>query len=104
MKWIIYWTFYVSSLGDKDISGTITVTDSTVTTYALDYQYITWNITSKKETKGDRIYYGEYFLERNKITSYLVINQTRVYQYIATEPPIHIYLTRKDETRYKSRR
>lgn len=100
MKFIIYWTLYASSLGNAEISGTISINDTTVTSYILGYGYTTWNITEKKEIKGDvRLSYAHYYLERNNITSYLVINQRYVYQYIATEPPIHIKLKRKDEYR-----
>jgi hypothetical protein len=102
MRWLIYWTFYSSSLGDKDIAGVITVTDTTITTYALGYQYITWEILEKKQKLEDnRIIYGEYFLERNQIKSYLVITRKSVNQYIATEPGVHIKLTRKWEFRPK---
>lgn len=102
MKWLIYWTFYTSSLGDAKISGVITITDSTVTTYALGYQYITWDILEKEQKiEFGRIISGNYLLERNQIKSYLVITRKSVEQYIVTEPAIHIKLTRKWEFRPK---
>lgn len=104
MKFIIYWALYTSSLGDAKNAGTISITDSTLTSYVLTCGYVIWDIKEKKEILSDknRLYYGHYYLERNNINSYVVITRTSVYQYIASEPPIHIKLTRKDE--YKNRR
>lgn len=80
----------------KDTAGVIIIQDSIVTTYVMDVGYIDWNIKEKEQTTDDvRIIRGEYLLERNQITSYLVITRDDVYHYINTNPSVKIRLKRK---------
>lgn len=45
LKFLIYWSYYLSSIhGVHDISGVIMVKDSVLTTYLYPYDYYEWQI------------------------------------------------------------
>lgn len=100
MKYIIYWVFYSSSLGDGGkIAGVIGVTDSTVISYLYDVGYVTWKIkhqelTSVREFEREMIN-GYFALEYENISSILYVKEKEVEHYIATSPPVHIRFKRK---------
>lgn len=54
MKWVIYWTYYISSLyGEHNISGVIKVMEDSVYCYVLPYQYCAFKIDYIKITAKD---------------------------------------------------
>lgn len=54
MKWIIYWTMYVTSSGNLDISGRIVVENDSVSFYVREYGYMTLPITHLEKIRVDK--------------------------------------------------
>lgn len=54
MKWIIYWTMYMSSSGNSDISGRIVVQNDSVSFYVREYGYLTLPVSHIEKTRVDR--------------------------------------------------
>jgi len=54
MKWIIYWTMYMSSSGNLDISGRIVVQNDSVSFYVREYGYLTLPVSHIEKTRVNR--------------------------------------------------
>lgn len=100
MKYVIYFLSYFSSLGSAPISGAIGIDYEkyTVTTYLYNVGYVEWGIVDEEGVypKDNTITRGTYVLKRGQFTSVLHITPEQVYQFINTDPPIHITIKRKE--------
>lgn len=96
MKYIIYWYFYVSSLGSGDIAGTIEVTDKTVKSYLYGIGYITWDIIEvERSADENKFFTGTYRLKSEDLESIMIIGSETIEHHIATDEPVHITMKRK---------
>ncbi len=96
MRYIIYWLFYTGSFcGERQISGVVIVTDSTVTSYICPYEYLEWKIVEKTQVvQDDQLIEGNYLLDYKGYKSYLVIDKKQIYHYIGNGD--QLYLKRND--------
>lgn len=103
MRFIVYWIFYTGSFcTDRDISGVLIVTDSTITSYICPYEYVEWKILEKDQVVQDNVLMsGEYLLDCEGYRSFLVIGNTTIYHYLGDGE--FIYLTRKINGKKKTK-
>lgn len=105
MKYIIYWWFYLSPLGGGDISGTVIITDTTVSSYLYDVGYIEWAIVEKDIVVDDgKFVHGEFILKKDNINSVMKITEKKVYHFIQgneDSPSFYIIMKLKNSKKQK---
>lgn len=82
---LVYWYMYFCSFTGKNYqaSGTMIVSDSTVTTFVVGIGNVQWNVLeSEVREEAGNILYARYTLEKDSVHSILYMNNTYIVQLI----------------------